>query len=227
MIDPQLVSLAVHEFRTPASVVGGYLRMLQRDADPQLSERQRRMVDEAEKSCARLVAMVAELSEIGKLEGGLLAVARQPVDVFTLAHEVAELVHEGSDREVRLEVRGLSSGAQITGDGPRLRAAFDAIFRAVLREKVGPTTVVVDCRTQSRDDRSTAIVVVADEPGVQLAYDQPAGPFNDHRGGMGLALPLARRVIEAHGGRIWSPTGDDALVRGSAIVSLPITELKR
>jgi len=41
MIDPQLVSLAVHEFRTPASVVGGYLRMLQRDADPQLSERQR------------------------------------------------------------------------------------------------------------------------------------------------------------------------------------------
>ena len=28
---PQLLSLAVHEFRTPASVVGGYLRMLQRD----------------------------------------------------------------------------------------------------------------------------------------------------------------------------------------------------
>lgn len=227
MIDPQLVSLAVHEFRTPASVVGGYLRMLQRDTDPQLSERQRRMVDEAEKSCARLVAIVAELSEIGKLDGGLIAVARQPVDVFALAREVAELVHEGSDREVRLEARGLRSGAQITGDGPRLRAAFDAIFRAVLREKVGPTTVVADCRTESRDGTNTAIVIVADEPGVQLAYDQPPGPFNDHRGGMGLALPLARRVIEAHGGRICSPAGDDALVRGSAIVSLPLTELKR
>ena len=31
---PQLLSLAVHEFRTPASVVSGYLRMLQRDGDP-------------------------------------------------------------------------------------------------------------------------------------------------------------------------------------------------
>ena len=30
---PRLMSLAVHEFRTPASVVGGYLRMLQRDGD--------------------------------------------------------------------------------------------------------------------------------------------------------------------------------------------------
>ena len=30
---PKLISLAVHELRTPASVVGGYLRMLQRDTD--------------------------------------------------------------------------------------------------------------------------------------------------------------------------------------------------
>src|SRR5918912_1241470 len=51
---PQLLSLAVHELRTPASVVGGYLRMLQRDTEPAMSERQRRMIDEAEKSCQRL-----------------------------------------------------------------------------------------------------------------------------------------------------------------------------
>src|SRR5262249_56940485 len=74
--DPQLLSLAVHEFRTPASVVGGYLRMLQRDADPPLSERQRRMVDEAEKSCARVVAIVAQLGDIGKLDSGSRALGR-------------------------------------------------------------------------------------------------------------------------------------------------------
>ena len=69
----QLLSLAVHEFRTPASVVGGYLRMLQRDADTPLSERQRRMIDEAERSCQRLVALIAELSEIQKLDADLIA----------------------------------------------------------------------------------------------------------------------------------------------------------
>ena len=67
---PPLLSLAVHEFRTPASVVGGYLRMLQKDQDPPMSERQRQMIEEAEKSCARLVAIVAELSDIGKLDSG-------------------------------------------------------------------------------------------------------------------------------------------------------------
>jgi signal transduction histidine kinase len=42
---------------------------------------------------------------------------------------------------------------------------------------------------------------------------------------MGLALPLARRVIEGHGGEIWSPAANgenDALARGSVIVALPI-----
>ena len=46
----QLLGLAVHEFRTPASVVGGYLRMLQRDTAGALNDHQRKMVDEAEKS---------------------------------------------------------------------------------------------------------------------------------------------------------------------------------
>jgi len=231
---PQLLSLAVHEFRTPASVVGGYLRMLQRDPEARLTERQRKMVDEAEKSCGRLVALIGELSEISKLDAGLIALARQPLDLFALVGEVAELVQEAKDRDVRLEVRGDAAGARVAGDATRLRTAFDAIFRAILREKPGPATVVADRRLDSRGGSTSAVVVVAEESGVQTAYERTPGPFDEKRGGLGLALPLARRVIEGHGGRVWSPapadgaaggdTAVDLLVRGSAIVSLPVTE---
>jgi signal transduction histidine kinase len=230
---PQLLSLAVHEFRTPASVVGGYLRMLQRDSDPPMSERQRKMIDEAEKSCARLVAIVAELSDIGKLDGGLVLLAQQPLDLFSLVGDVAELVHEAKDRNVRLEVRGPSDGAPISGDAARLRTAFDALFRAILREKPGPNTVIAERRRETRDGRTSAVLVIAEEGSVHEAYDREPGAFDDKRGGMGLSLPLARRVIEGHGGRIWSPApsdgagSDDPLARGSAIVTLPIPELKR
>ena len=225
---PPLLSLAVHEFRTPASVVGGYLRMLQKDQDPPMSERQRRMIEEAERSCARLVAIVAELSEIGKLDSGITKLAQRPVDLFSLVAEVAGLVHEASERDVRLTLIGPSEGAPITGDTQRLRAAFDAIFRAILREKAGPSTVVAECRLDTVDRRRSAIVIVADDGRVQEAYDQPRGTFDDNRGGMGLALPLARRVIEGHGGSLWSPAGAsgsdsaDPLARGSVIISFPL-----
>jgi signal transduction histidine kinase len=236
---PQLLSLAVHEFRTPASVVGGYLRMLQRDTDSTLSERQRKMVEEAEKSCARLVAIVAELSDVAKLDAGLIKLAQQPTDAFVLVAEVADLVHEARDRAVRFEARGQADGARMSGDATRLRCAFDAIFRAILREKPGQCVVVAERRIEEIDGRRSAIVIVADEPSVQAAYDREPGLFDEKRGGMGLALPLARRVIEGHGGRVWAPAplgvarepgsagNDDRLARGSAVISLPLTELSR
>ena len=235
----QLLGLAVHEFRTPASVVGGYLRMLQRDAAGELNDRQRKMIDEAEKSCARLVTLIAEMSDVAKLDSGAIALARQPVDIFALVSDVAEHVQEARDREVRLEVRGEDGAAHVNGDATRLRAAFDAVFRAILREKPGQCVVVAERRIEKIDGRTSAIVIVAEEASVQAAYDREPGPFDEKRGGMGLALPLARRVIEGHGGRVWAPAplggarepgsawNDDALARGSAVISLPITELPR
>jgi signal transduction histidine kinase len=219
---PPLLSLAVHEFRTPASVVGGYLRMLVRD--PELSDRQRKMIEEAEKSCARLVAIVAELSDIGKLDSGAIALSRQPLDLFTLTTEVAELVHEGKEREVHLVVRGEATRAPIVGDATRLRNAIDAIFRAILREKGGPATVVADQKVEVRDGRRSAVLVVADEENVSAAYDALPGVFDDKRGGLGLALPLARRVIAGLGGEVWSPAAPEALARSAVVVRLPLTE---
>jgi len=234
----QLLGLAVHEFRTPASVVGGYLRMLQRDAAGELNDRQRKMIDEAEKSCARLVTLIAEMSDVAKLDSGVIALARQPVDIFALVSDVAEHVQEARDREVRLEVRGEDGAAHVNGDATRLRAAFDAVFRAVLREKGGPCVVVAERRRETQNGKGAAVVVVSEAATVQAAYERDRGVFDEKRGGMGLALPLARRVIEGHGGRIAAPApvpgpeggptpdllAPDPVSRGSAIITLPLTE---
>ncbi len=226
----ELLSLAVHEFRTPASVVGGYLRMLQRDSES-FTDRQRKMIDEAEKSCGRIVALIAELSDVSKLDAGLLTLSRQPLDVFALIGDVAEHVQEGKDREVRLEVRGESEGATIAGDGSRLRTTFEAVLRAILREKAGPCVVAADRRYEISGGQTSAVIVVAEDQSVQAAYDSTPGAFDEKRGGLGLALPLARRVVEGLGGRIWSPAklegSDDTLARAAILMSFPMTERSR
>jgi signal transduction histidine kinase len=85
---PRLNSLAVHELRSPASVISGYLRMLQRDTEAPLTDRQRKMVEEAEKSCGRLVALIADLSEVGKIDEGVVTMSRRKTDVFRLVNEM-------------------------------------------------------------------------------------------------------------------------------------------
>ena len=223
---PQLMSLAVHEFRTPASVVGGYLRMLQRDGEPALSGRQRHMIDEAEKSCARLVAIVAELSDIAKLDAGALTLARQPLDLFALVDEAAARVEATADRDVHVAVRGDSTGARLSGDPGRLAQALEAIFRAVAREHAGPATVVAERRLDTVDGVRRAVVVVSEETRAQAAYAAPPGAFDETRGGLGLALPLARRVVDGHGGQLWSPrptVDGDALARGAILLAVPVS----
>jgi signal transduction histidine kinase len=218
----RLLSLAVHELRTPASVVGGYLRMLQRDSDSSLTDRQRKMIDEAEKSCARMVALIAEMSEVSKLDADAVTLGRERLDLFPLVQDVANGVHEAGERDVRLEVRGDGSGASILGDDVRLKRALDAVFRAILREQPAACTVVVDRRVRKQGGANAAVVVVAPDARVQAAYEATPSAFDEKRGGMGLALPLARRVIERHGGRIWAP--GNAEERGAAIVSIPLSE---
>jgi len=220
----QLLSLAVHEMRTPASVVGGYLRMLQSDAGT-LTERQRHMVDEAARSCAKLVDLLAQLSDLRKLDSGEAPIAHRPIDFFTLVRDVAAAVHEGDDREVHLTVRGPDTGASIAGDPQRLGAALDAIFRAILREQPSGRTIVADRRVVADGAGRAAALVIAGDDSVQNAYDQRHDVFDDLRGGLGLALPIARRVIAAHGGRLWAPAPahpSSTAGKGAAVFVLPL-----
>jgi signal transduction histidine kinase len=224
----QLLTLVVHELRTPLGVVSGYLKMLERDPDA-LGERQRKIVREAERSCSRLVALVSEISELSRLESGSVTFAREKVDLLDLLREVADQVklaspmHELSDREVSLEIRGDDACALI-GDPARLNHAFAAIFQAVLREQPRAGTVVVEVRRRASEQGESAIIVVAPQVSVQISYESAAAPFDEGRGGLGVALPLARRVIERHGGRIWAPA--EGPERGAAVISLPLSELR-
>jgi signal transduction histidine kinase len=220
----QLLSLAVHEFRTPVSVVGGYLRMLQRDTENPLNDRHRKMVEEAEKSCARIVALIGELNEVSKLDDPLAPLPQESFDLFAVMREVAGESHEAADRGVQLKMRGPSSGASLNGDLVRVHHALGSLVRAVLREQQDNGVVVAECRLTRDRSASTAVVAIANEAEVAVALNAPPAPFDERRGGLGLILPIARRVIEHHGGHLWSPPSEKFGVgsKGAVVLSIPV-----
>ena len=220
----QLFSLAVHEFRTPVSVVGGYLRMLQRDAETPLSDRHRKMVEEAERSCARLVALIGELNEIAKLDDPEAYLSHESLDLFVVLREDAGEANEAAYRGVQMKTRGSASGAPLTGDLVRIHRALGALLRAVLREQQDQATVVVESRVTRQGTGTTAVIAIAKDDDLAGALAAPPAPFDDKRGGLGLALPIARRVIERHGGRLWSPPSEKVGFgsKSAVVISVPL-----
>jgi len=218
---PRAMSLAVHELRTPVTVVSGYLRMLLREQAGPLTEKQKKMLEEADRSCGRLGTLVSEMSEFGKLEGRELALAQQEFDLAAIAEELASGMHEGSDRGVRLEVR-CSGPLMVTGDRARIAAAVKALAYSALRERGEPGAVIVEC-SQVPGNPAWAVIAIGDEAAVSALPRIGPGttpPFDEWRGGLGLALPVARRVIEAHGGALWS--GDAGQSRAASALRLPL-----
>ena len=217
------MSLAVHELRTPVTVVSGYLRMLLREQAGPLTEKQKKMLEEAERSCARIGALVGEMSELGKLVSGEAPLGVQPIDLAALLVELASGMHEGDDRGVRVETRGTTQPVMVTGDRTRLGSALRALMHAAVRERGEPGVIVVECSIQQDTTPASALITIGDEATgralAEAATSKP--PFDEWRGGLGLALPIGRRVIERQGGTVWSVAGDHSHA-GSA-VRLPIT----
>ena len=204
----RLLSLAVHELRTPVSVVTGYLRMLQGEASGPTTEHQRRMIEEAEKSCERLVAIINEMGEVARLDTGALPIRSVPTDLFVLLREVSADVRTAEQTSVDVRFRGAETGAMCTADRARLGAAFSAFMSAIAREQSENASLVIETRLEDEGGGRHASIVMSRTEAAPDLPERPRQPLNERRGGLGLALPLARRVVEAHGGLVWSPAAE-------------------
>jgi signal transduction histidine kinase len=197
--------------------------MLSEQAGP-LTSKQRKILEETDRACRRIGALVSEMSDLGKVMSHELAFARQKVDVNGLVAEVASHMHEGADRGVRLEPRVSDRPMTASGDHARLSAAIGALMHSALRERGEPGTVVAKCAIVQDPDSTWGIVAIGDEPlldGLVAAHHAPPA-FDEWRGGVGLALLLARRIIEAHGGAVWSAVGAES--RAASALRLPLGE---
>jgi K+-sensing histidine kinase KdpD len=222
-LGPALLSLAVHELRTPATVVAGYIRMLLRLRGDTLTDEQRKFVQGAERSSDRLTDLLAELGDLSKLAAGSVTFRRAEIPLFRLAAEVVADLHIPAERGIRFEVRGADTEAAIMGDRDWLRLALQGLFSAPVRERVEPGVLLIECAVWREAGRSLAVVGAGESEAVtSLLRVSPSrwGSLDQLRAGLGFALPVAKIIIDAHNGRAGSPRGPNS--RAAVAAAFPL-----
>jgi signal transduction histidine kinase len=211
----RLMSLLAHEMRSPGAVVAGYLRML-KTSGAELPAREQKMIEEANRSCGRLMHIVQELSDLGELESQELN--RAPLAIFPLCDDVIQSAsHEGSD--ISFVCDDKDREAMIDGHEARLKQAVSSLIASLVRER---GSAPIEARGfVSRATTPSALIAFGDPGGVASAADvlkHQEAPFDPWRGGMGLSLPIARRIVQAHRGVLWALPGS----RATCALSLPL-----
>jgi signal transduction histidine kinase len=217
----RLMALVAHELRSPGAVVSGYLRLLARNTAPGLTEPERKMIDEANKSCGRLLNIASELNELTELSGDDPVRSWQPVPIFTLCGDVVQAA-AGAGGAVSFSMDDHDKGAHVDGHAGRLRQALGLLVSVVGRERGASAMTVTGAVSRASGGR--AVVVFgepADAADLNAVVSANASAFDRWRGGTGLSLPIAWRIIEAHHGAIWALPGGS---RGACALSLPLVQ---
>jgi len=219
---PKVLSLTVHEFRTPMTVVSGYIRMLLKDRAGALTDPQRRLLEEAEKACGRLSGLVSEVSDLSNLEGGTLTMNQQRTDLRSALRQAAEQLPPLPDRDIPVALELGAGTANVHGDPIRLAQAFGAIFAALRREFVSADRLIVREHEGDAGNGARSIELrIGDEDAVTaLETDSERPVFDEWRGGVGLTLLVARRILERHGGQLWGAPGGR---KSGARIQIPLS----
>jgi signal transduction histidine kinase len=215
---PEILSLTAHEFRSPLTVVAGYLRMLLRDSAGPVTDQQRRLLEHAENSCNRLSALVAEVSELSKLEGGSATFNRRDLNLRELLHQVTDALPPPTERDIKVELETASGRATVAGDAARLSGAFTSLILGLRRELVRSDRLLIRESVRQLNGTKVSWIAIGDEgriDSLSTAELPELTTFDEWRGGCGLSLAIARRIITAHDGEIWSPA--DAPKAGAAL----------
>jgi len=219
---PKLLSLGVHEMRTPMSVALGYLRMMLTHRAGPLNDKQTHMLEEAEKACRRMAFLLDEMSDLGKLESGVAPLKPGEVDLRGMLIDIASGLPPVPDRDMTVRIAAGNGDLRVRGDAARLKTAFTSLLSGLRRELVTSTQLLVKDEMRTEGGQRFAWIAIGDAASIDtyMAADPGAlETFNEYRGGCGMSLVVARRVIEKHGGKLWSP-GEEA--KAGAVVMLPV-----
>jgi signal transduction histidine kinase len=213
-----------YEFRTPLTSIGGFAELLEAGLGGELSEQGQDYVKAILASVERLGEQIENVLDLSQSEAGMLPLAREEIDVLPFVTRIVEeRAQRIKDAGQTLDLRGDKSVGRITGDPRRLaRAVGHVLDNAIAATPAGGRILV-----ELGHHRKHARIVVSDNgPGMDAAAlaraldgVKPSADGKAIERRQGLGLPLARQLVEAHGGtlELLSEPGEGT----AAIIELP------
>ena len=205
----EFVSTVSHELRTPLTTMNSYIEALEEGVinDKELAPQ---FIDTIHKETTRMIRMVNELMQLGKMDIKEEHYDKEFIDINKLIEQISdrfELTHPEKNFIKYIPKTPIF----VEGDQDKLTQVFDNIINNAI--KYSPNGKNITIRVRQNYNHNRVSISIKDEGvGIPLVHiDKIFNRFyrvdksrQRTMGGTGLGLALAKNIVEAHRGRIWA-----------------------
>ena len=224
----EFVSTVSHELRTPLTTMNSYIEALEEGVleDKELAPQ---FIDTIHKETTRMIRMVNELMQLGKMDIKEEHYEKEFIDINKMLEQITDrfaLTHPEKNFIKHIPKIPIF----VEGDQDKLTQVFDNIVNNAIKYSPNGKNITVRVRQNYHHNR-VSISIKDEGVGIPLVHiDKIFNRFyrvdksrQRSMGGTGLGLALAKTIVEAHKGRIWAQSREGY---GSIIfVTLPCEQI--
>ena len=238
---------AAHELKTPLAIMAGYLDLLLSDKVGQLSDRHRQNLEDMRANGTRLQLFIHDFLTYSALETGNVSMRFEMADLNACLQEVCSFwLHRFHQQGVALYFLANEKLRAFPFDNFKVQHIVSNLLDNALKFTPSGGTVWLNAEPHVWERRAARTVRVAgdrrkqsvalpnsvrisvSDTGVGIAPEFQQEIFEDftkatqdkNSQGMGLGLSIARRLVQAHGGRIWMESQPGSGTKFSFLIPL-------
>ena len=235
------ISIAAHELKTPLTLLEGYTSMLREIIEQKkiFDEHIFLLLDGMDSGSRRLREIISDMIDVSLIDNEMLSLSFQPTWLIKLLVKIEQEYQPAvQSRLMSLDINRFDGDEVLNFyDGERIFQAISNVVSNAIKYTPDGGKIIVDGR--KLEDYYELLVIdngIGIDPLNQAEIFNKLHPIGDvsfhssgktkfKGGGPGLGLPIAKGIIEAHGGRIWveSDGYDEIICPGSTFhILLPI-----
>jgi len=206
----QFIDIVSHELRTPLTVMRGYIDLVESEYSPTLEPKFGSRLKIIKANTDKLYGLVESMLDVSRLEKGSLQIHPEPVRIDAILGEIVEArMHDAEMKKQTLQLEIEERLPLIMADRRRMKDVFSNLVDNALKYTQEGGRIQVSARDEGRmlhvwvKDNGVGIPLEALGRIFDRFHIVTSNDLSRQVDRLGLGLPIAKGIIEAHQGRIW------------------------